>query len=67
MQFYNLKTRLMVEVSDSNIVKRKLTRKSEVNGVEVTRYMLVGTTDEGHKVTKLISAKTYESSHYRAD
>ena len=59
MKFYNLKTRSHVEVSDSEITKTKLEKKT-ANGVQV-RYAMKAVVN-GDKLYKFVSEKDFTAS-----
>jgi len=59
MQFYNLKTRSHVEIPDSDVQKKKMTRKTKTG--EQTRYALTATY-EGTQLYKFVNEATYTSS-----
>lgn len=59
MQFYNLKTRSHVEIPDSQIKKKKMTRPTK-NG-EQTRYALLAE-HEGTTLYKFVNEATYNGS-----
>jgi hypothetical protein len=59
MQFYNLKTRSHVDVTEEQIKKKKMIRKTK-NG-EQTRYALVAEY-EGTALYKFVSEAVYNST-----
>ena len=59
MQFYNLKTRSHVDVTDDMIRKQKMVRKTK-NGQQV-RYALTADYN-GTKLFKFVNEATYNSS-----
>lgn len=59
MEFYDLKTRNKVDITDANITKMKITSKTKA-GSNV-RYALVGN-HEGRKLYKFVSEATYKAS-----
>jgi len=60
MQFYNLKTRSHVDVSDDMIRKQKMVRKTK-NGQQV-RYALTADYN-GTKLFKFVNEATYKASN----
>ncbi|AIE84947.1 hypothetical protein [Fimbriimonas ginsengisoli] len=60
MQFYNLKTRSHVEIPESDVRKKKMTRKTKTG--EQTRYALTATY-EGTPLYKFVNEATYTSSN----
>ncbi len=60
MQFYNLKTRSHVDVTDDKIRKQKMVRKTK-NGQQV-RYALTADYN-GTKLFKFVNEATYKASN----
>jgi len=60
MQFYNLKTRQHVEVTEENIKKKKMIRKTKSG--EQTRYALQASY-EGTTLYKFVNQATYEATN----
>lgn len=60
MQFYNLKTRSHVEVPESDIRKKKMTRKTK-SGQQV-RYALTANY-QGSTLYKFVNEATYKASN----
>ena len=60
MQFYNLKTRSHVDITDDKIRKQKMVRKTK-NGQQV-RYALTADYD-GTKLFKFVNEATYKASN----
>ena len=59
MQFYNLKTRSYVEISDADVRKKKMTRKTKSG--EQIRYAFTAE-HQGTHLYKFVSEATYTSS-----
>ncbi len=59
MQFYDVKTRQFVEVSDSDLKKTKYTRTTK-SGSTQTRYA-VRANYQGRNLTKFVSEATWQS------
>ena len=60
MQFYNLKTRSHVDITDDKIRKQKMVRKTK-NGQQV-RYALTADYN-GTKLFKFVNEATYKASN----
>lgn len=58
MQFYDVKARKKVDVSDTQLKKKTYTRKT-VNGTVQTRYA-VRANHNGTNLTKFVSKDTYD-------
>lgn len=58
VQFYDIKKRKKVSISDNEISKRPIRTK---NG---TRYQLVGNTNDGRQVFRFVSKDDYQSADY---
>jgi hypothetical protein len=59
MQFYNLKTRSHVEIPETDIRKKKMTRKTKTG--EQVRYALTAEY-QGTQLYKFVNEATYTSS-----
>jgi hypothetical protein len=59
VQFYNLKTRLRVEVEDKDITKKKMIRKTKSG--EQTRYALTANY-EGTTLYRFVSEKVFNET-----
>ena len=59
MQFYNLKTRSHVDVPETDVRKKKMTRKTKSG--EQVRYALTATY-EGTPLFKFVNEATYKAS-----
>ena len=59
MQFYNLKTRSHVEIPESDVRKKKMTRKTKTG--EQVRYALTAEY-QGTQLYKFVNEATYTSS-----
>lgn len=59
MQFYNLKTRSHVEIPESDVQKKKMTRKTKTG--EQIRYALTAEF-QGTQLYKFVNEATYTSS-----
>lgn len=60
MQFYNLKTRSHVDVPDSDVRKKKMTRKTKSG--EQVRYALTANY-QGTPLFKFVNEATYKASN----
>jgi hypothetical protein len=59
MQFYNLKTRSHVDIPESDVKKKMMTRKTKTG--EQVRYALTAEY-EGTRLYKFVNEATYKSS-----
>ena len=62
MQFYNLKTRSHVDIPETDVRKKKMTRKTKSG--EQVRYGLTATY-QGTPLFKFVNEATYKSSNAR--